>query len=671
MLEQAIEGLNAVFAWPASGFLLLGVMIGIVFGAVPGLSGILGMIIILPFTFDMDTVPAFALLIALYAVTSTSDTIASVMLGVPGTAASQATILDGYPMAQKGEAARAFGAAFSVSMYGGVMGALILALSLPLILPIITYMGSPEIFSIAILGLLLVGVLSDGALVKGAIAALFGLLLASVGPADAVAEYRFTLGSEYLFEGLPLVPAVLGLFALPEMVDLARQGATIAKDRPVFTGMAGMALGIRDAIRHWWLASKCSAIGIYVGVIPGLGAAIVDWIAYGYAKTSEKDGDFGNGDVRGVIAPEAANNATKGGSLVPALALGIPGSLGAAILMGALEIKGLKPGPDMLKGDLNITFSIVWTLVIANVLAAVFLMFTSNQIAKLIFVPGMLLAPAVLFFVLTGAWLGGNVDLGAWAVLIAFGLIGYVMRQCSWPRPPVILGMVLGGIIENRLSLSISSYGGFSWLANPIVVVVLAGIAWVVFASIRKSAAGFVAAKTRDGPAPDAPVFIHPRLTLALALCFAAAFAYAIWRGAGYRPEAGVYPMTLSAIALVLCAILIAGQIAVVRHSAHAPAAEANEGQTGAFVTIFGGLILAAAVSYLIGMKLTLPLFLFLFVWLRGGYNVFVGLIYGLAGWGLLVFFYDRIIAMSFLEPLIQEPLEKYLPEDFPLWMMF
>ncbi len=677
MLDQAIAGLLAVFAWPAVGFLLLGILIGVVFGAVPGLSGILGMIIVLPFTFDMDTVSAFALLIALYAVTSTSDTIASVMIGVPGTAASQATILDGYPMAKKGEAARAFGAAFSVSAYGGVLGALILALSLPLILPVITYMGSPEILMVAILGLLLVGVLSDGALVKGAVAALIGLLLASVGPADAVAEYRFTLGTEYLFEGLPLVPVVLGLFALPEMVDLARQGATIASERPAFTGMAGMVRGIRDAIHNWWLASKCAAIGIYVGIIPGLGAAIVDWIAYGYAKNTEKDNSFGNGDVRGVIAPEAANNATKGGSLVPALALGIPGSLGAAILLGALEIKGLKPGPDMLTSDLAITFSIIWTLVIANILAAVFLMFTSNQIAKLIFVPGVLLVPAVLFFVLTGSWLGGNVDVGAWFVMIAFGLLGYAMRQCNWPRPPVILGLVLGGIIENRLTLSISSYGGFSWLSNPIVLLILAGIIWVVISSARKTIqsfqtqpAGSVDAATSSEQAP--PPFADPRITLGLALAMMVVFAYAAFRSFGYRPEAGIYPLTVALLGLALCAVLIAGQIAIMKKRIQTEA-ESNstpEGQFGSFLFVFGGLLAFVFLAIVVGIKLALPLYVFLFILLRARRGPWIALLYGAVAWALLVLFYDRVIAMSFLEPWIQEPLEAMLPEDFPAWLL-
>ena len=334
-------------------------------GAVPGLGGVLGMILLLPFTFDMEPVHAFALLLGLFAVTSTSDTIASVMLGIPGTAASQATILDGYPLAKKGQAARAFGAAFTVSAFGGVFGAIVLAISLPIITPIITSFGSPEIFMLAILGLVMVGSLSGGSISKGLLAGLLGLLISTIGAAQTVAIYRYTFNTDYLLDTLPLIPCVLGLFAIPELMELAVKNISIARIENINTKNSRITDGIKDAFRHWWLATRCAAIGTYIGILPGLGAAIVDWIAYGHAVQSSKDNkNFGKGDIRGVIAPEAANNATKGGALIPAVAFGIPGSLGTAILLGALLMVGLLPGPDMLTTDLHITFSMVWTLVL-------------------------------------------------------------------------------------------------------------------------------------------------------------------------------------------------------------------------------------------------------------------------------------------------------------------
>ena len=224
MIESMLTGLALVFQWPAVGFLVLGVLLGIWLGAVPGLGGILGLVILLPFTFGMDPVAAFALLLGMFAVTATSDTIASVMLGIPGTAASQATILDGYPLAQQGQAERAFGAAFTVSAFGGVFGALILAVSIPLVLPVILAFGSPELFMLGMLGLAMVGSLSGGSVLKGLAVAPLGLLMSMIGYAETAPVPRYWFGTEYLLDGLPLIPVVLGLFAIPELLELATEG---------------------------------------------------------------------------------------------------------------------------------------------------------------------------------------------------------------------------------------------------------------------------------------------------------------------------------------------------------------------------------------------------------------------------------------------------------------
>ena len=313
MFDAFVTGFFLVFEWPAIGFLMLGVFIGMWLGAVPGLGGIIGLVLLLPFTYGMDPVPAFALLLGMFAVTTTSDTIASVLLGVPGTAASQATILDGYPLAQQGKAARAFGAAFTVSAFGGVFGALILAVSLPLILPIILSFNSPELFMLGVLGLAMVGSLSGGSILKGLAVACLGILMSTVGYAETIAIPRFYFGTDYLIDKLPLIPVVLGLFAIPEVMELAIRNTSISRIPQDQTEDGGMLEGIKDAFRHWWLATRCAVIGTYVGMLPGLGAAIVDWIAYGHAVQSAKDkSKFGQGDIRGVIAPEAANNVTLG-----------------------------------------------------------------------------------------------------------------------------------------------------------------------------------------------------------------------------------------------------------------------------------------------------------------------------------------------------------------------
>ena len=372
MFEAVTDGLLLVLQWPAPGYLLLGVVLGMFFGAGPGLSGLVGMAILLPFTFGMEPGSAFAFLLGMYAVTTTADTLASVLLGVPGTAASQATILDGYPLAQKGEAARALGAAYTVSMIGGVLGAIVLALSIPIVKPLILSFAEPEFFMLAVLGLTMVGALSGGSIYKGMASACLGLLLAMVGYSAFGGIPRYTFDQNYLLDGLPLVPLVLGLFALPEMIDLAARGKSISR---VATAGSGMMDGVKDAWRHSWLGIRCTAIGVYVGMLPGLGGSIVDWVAYGHAVQSAKDkSGFGKGDIRGVIAPEAANNAMKGGALLPTIAFAIPGSASMAILLSAFLVQGLEPGPNMLTSRLDISFSLVWTLAIANVVGAALLM---------------------------------------------------------------------------------------------------------------------------------------------------------------------------------------------------------------------------------------------------------------------------------------------------------
>lgn len=481
MLDAFFTGLFLVFEWPAIGYLFLGVFIGIWLGAVPGLGGIIGLILLLPFAFGMEPVPAFALLLGMFAVTSTSDTIASVMLGIPGTAASQATILDGYPLAQQGKAARAFGAAFTVSAFGGVFGAMILAVSLPLILPIILSFNSPELFMLGVLGLAMVGSLSGGSILKGLTVAALGILMSTVGYAETISIPRFYFGTDYLIDNLPLIPVVLGLFAIPEIMELAIRNVSISRVPAGQAEDGGMLEGIKDAFRHWWLALRCAVIGTYVGMLPGLGAAIVDWVAYGHAVQSAKDkSKFGQGDIRGVIAPETANNATRGGSLIPTVAFGIPGSLGTAILLGALIIVGLKPGPEMLTTELHITFSMVWTIVIANIVVALLLMVWSKQVAKVAFLPGHLLVPGVILFVFMGAWLGGA-SLGDWITCLTMGVVGFVMKRGGWPRPPLVLALILGNIMENSFQVSMNAHDGAEWITRPIVLIIMALIAITIF----------------------------------------------------------------------------------------------------------------------------------------------------------------------------------------------
>ena len=675
VFDALLTGLTSVLAWPAIGFMVLGVTIGMWMGAVPGLGGVLGMILLLPFTFDMEPVNAFALLLGLFAVTSTSDTIASVMLGIPGTAASQATILDGYPLAQKGQAARAFGAAFTVSAFGGVFGAAVLAISLPLITPIITAFKSGEIFMLAILGLAMVGSLSGGSITKGVAAALLGLLISTIGSAQTVAIYRYTFDQDYLLDGLPIVPVVLGLFAIPELMELATRNVNISRVSKEQAEGGGMLDGIRDAFRHWWLATRCATIGTYIGILPGLGAAIVDWVAYGHAVQSAKDkSKFGKGDIRGVIAPEAANNAIKGGALIPTIAFGIPGSLGMAILLGALLLVGLLPGPDMLTTDLPITFAMVWTIVIANILAAIVLMFLAKYVAKVAFISGHLIVPGVILFIFMGAWLAGGTSLGAWITCLIFGILGYLMKVTGWARPPLVLGLILGGISENRFQLATLAEGSYAWLSRPIVLVIVC----LIVLTILLAARGIVKNRqTKDTQEAGEGRGFNPVVSLPFSIIVLCVFVGSVYIAADWDIRVSQFPLAVGVpgALLALLAIYIDGKalsrarinasdwLSVLKEASH----QAVLPKSMKFISAIIAMIL---VTLFVGQKIAVPLFIFLYLMLWAKRSVSVSFLYTSLAWFFLVLFYDRIIHMQFHQPYLASAMQAILPDFIPIWIL-
>lgn len=676
MFSDLLTGLLLVLQWPTLGFLFLGVLFGIFLGIIPGLGVIIGLVVLLPFTFGMDPVAAFALLLGMYAVTSTSDTIASVMLGVPGTSASQATILDGYPLAQKGHAARALGAAFTTSAFGGVFGALVLAISLPLIRPVIQSFSSPEIFMLGVLGLTMVGSLSGGSMFKGLAVAALGLLMATVGYSDSGAIPRYYFGVDYLIDGLPMIPIVLGLFALPELMELAIRNISISrKDLKEVEG-GGIFDGVKDACKHWWLAVRCATIGTYIGMLPGLGASIVDWLAYGHAVQSSKDSSqFGKGDIRGVIAPEAANNATRGGSLVPTVAFGVPGSLGAAILLGALLIVGLKPGPEMLTTELTTTFSMVWSIAVANILATILLIFTAKHVAKLAFLPGHMIVPAIIMFVFMGAWLGGG-DLGDWVACITMGFVGFFMKKGGWPRPPLVLALVLGSIMENAFLLTGRVYDGLEWMQRPIVmligIVILCTIGFVIYGLVKQKI------KQKDGieaPADSAggsPVFSLPLSVLFIIIFVAAAILAGDWPNSVKQ-----FPLLLGITGALLVFFVLFQDVLDFRRLL-------NSG--GGFTKVLGeaaatalltkamlfmlGLIAMLLLMLVIGQKLALPLFISFYLAVWGGYGLRICLIYPLCAWAFMIGFYDRVMHLFWYPSWLSQKLPELMPDGFPLWLL-
>src|SRR6476620_1248823 len=454
-------------------YLCLGCIMGLVLGIVPGIGGLAGTAMLLPFTFTMQPTEAFALLLGLGSTTATGDPIPAVFFGVPGGAASAATVLDGFPMAKKGEAGRALSAAYMSSLMGGVFGAFLMASSIPILRPVMLFLGSPELLAFSVLGISMVAVLSGNAPLRGLTAGCIGIMIAMIGTDPQSGTLRWTFNSLYLWDGLPLTPLLLGVFALPELCDLLISRTAIAADTSVSNIYKGQWQGVRDCFRHWWLILRCSWIGGGIGSIPGISASVVDWLAYGHALKTEKGASatFGKGDVRGVIASESSNNAKEGGALVPTVAFGVPGSATMAILLGAFLIHGLVPGPDMLTKNLDITYAMVWSVALANILGAGMCYAFSPQFARLSILRFSLILPAVLGIVYIGAFEATR-QWGDLYSLLIFGLLGWIMKQFKWPRPPLVLGLVLGDSIERYMFISIERYG-FSWLMRPVVAILL------------------------------------------------------------------------------------------------------------------------------------------------------------------------------------------------------
>jgi putative tricarboxylic transport membrane protein len=493
MWEAAWQALTLVLEPERLAIMTGGVILGLSLGVIPGLGGVVGLAILIPFTYHLDTFSAFALLLGMASVTTISDLIPAVLFGVPGTVGAAATVLDGHPMARMGQAARAFGAGYGASLMGGIFGALLLALAIPVLRPVVLYLASPELLSFCIFGLSMVAVLSGKAPLKGLTGAGLGLMLAMIGGDAQTGTLRWTFDSLYLWDKLPLVPFTLGIFAIPELIDMAATRSTIVDKEHARIDLHGQWQGWHDALKNWWLVLRCSALGAFLGAVPGLGAAVIDWIAYGHAVRTEKNTEnFGKGDVRGVIAAIASDNSKEGGHLVPTIAFGVPAGASMALLLSAFLIHGLVPGPEMLTKHLDVTYSIIWTLTLSHVIGAVICIMASGLFARLAVVRAGLLVPLVLMVIFLGAFEGSQ----AWGdlySLVIFGALGWVMKHLGWPRPPLILGFVLGGIFERYFFISTQIYGA-AWALRPVVLVVFALCLWVVLPPMKTHLAGTVAA---------------------------------------------------------------------------------------------------------------------------------------------------------------------------------
>lgn len=586
-------------------FLMLGVCLGLVIGVLPGLGGIAGLSLLLPFLYGMDQTSALAMLIGLVAIIPTSDTFTSVLMGIPGSSASQATVLDGFPLAKQGEAARALSAAFFASLIGGLFGALVLTLFVLIARPLILAFGSAELFMLTLFGLSMVGVLSGANLAKGIAAASLGLAIGMVGAAPATGEYRMEFGSLYLMDGLPLVIVALGIFALPEIVDLLRGGASIAERAALGSGWFK---GIADTWRHKWLSLRCAGLGAIIGAIPGLGGGVVDWIAYGHVVQTSKDrGNFGKGDIRGVIAPESANNAKEGGALLPTLLFGIPGSGSMAIFLAGMILLGLQPGPAMADRNLDVTYTIIWSLALSNVIGTGLCIALAPGIAHLTTLRYALIAP-FMFMVISFAAFQATRSFNDMVTLLVVGALGILMRRFGWSRPAFLIGFVLAPLAERYLYQAVQ-FAGWSFLTRPIVLIIFALTVASLWAGLRRRPGD--AAVSTEG-AGGAAKRMLPQILFSAAVV--ALFAFTVIEGLGVSFLAQIFPVAVGLVGGGATLLVLAQQLRGPKEAGTAnfdTEASATDHGPWPYLAWFAGLI---GLSGLIGFFAALLIFFLAFL---------------------------------------------------------
>jgi TctA family transporter len=592
-------------------FLMVGVFLGLIVGFLPGLGGIAGLSIILPFVYGMDATSALALMIGLLSPLNTSDTIPAVLMGVPGTSAAQATVVDGFPMAKRGEGGRALGAAFIASMFGGVFGAICLTGAIFAARPIILAMGFGEQLLLVILALSMIGMLTGASALKGLATCCVGLLLGSMGSAPATGEFRLAFETIYLSDGIPIVIVGLGMFAMPEIIELLRRSTRISESA---TLGAGMIEGVKDAFRHWWIVLRCSVIGCSVGFMPGLGGSVVDWIAYGHVvQTSKNRENFGKGDVRGVLGPESANNAKEGGALIPTLLFGIPGSGSMAILLGGFILIGIEPGVPMLTQHLDLTFTMIWSVALANIVATGICLFTANYWALLTTIRYALLAPFMIVLIFFAAFQATR-EWNDLIALLALGTLGIFMKRFGWSRPALLIGYFLAPQIEPVLYQAQQVYG-FTFFQRPIVIVLTLLTLGSIWAAWRYNPNQ---GKTYEEAGPHGGGGKMPQMIFGLTMF--GFVAYALADSFQYSPRAQMFPMAVAIISLffmvpLLIQMLRTNTAAGILYDGEREPAERSDYYFVGWIVVLLGLV------GLTGFAIGGALFIYLFTTREAGVN--------------------------------------------------
>lgn len=473
------DGLTAALGlWPLV-MIALGTFVGISVGAIPGLTGAMVIALVLPMTYVMQSTDALFLLVAIYVGAVSGGLITATLLEIPGTPASMVTTFDAAPLAKQGHSARALGLGISASFCGGLISWVFLATLSPLLASVSLRFGSYEYFGLTLLALLLIVSVGEGGFLKSLIAGLLGILTALPGLDPVTGQLRLTWGFDPLSAGFDLLAVLIGVFAVARILE---DVAGTDKASMSLGGLGGILLLPRDYIRHGWNMIRSSIIGTWIGILPGVGGNIGSIVAYSVARnvSSERE-KFGKGSEEGIVASEAANNATVNGALIPLITLGIPGSVVDAILIGAFFIHNLQPGPLLFTNNPEIAYGIIVAALIANIMMFIMMLAGGRVFIRLASLQQSLLIPAILTFCFIGAYAVHNGMDGVW-VMLAFGLVGYFMTRTGLPMGPYVIGLVLAPMSEKFLRSSLMHSGGeiMPFFTRPISlgILIVAGLSF-------------------------------------------------------------------------------------------------------------------------------------------------------------------------------------------------
>jgi TctA family transporter len=497
MLEAMVSAADHLFAPGPLLAMAIVLPLALLSGLMPA-GGLPITAVVLGFAAVLDPWVAITAVVFNMAAGDITEPVPAILLGIPGARSAQATVLDGYPMSRQGKAGVALGASYTTTLVGGIFGAAVLLAVLPLGRELLRNFGSAEFFLLSLMGIMAVAVVSAGAIVKGLLVAFFGLSVAMIGWSDIGGISRSHFGIGYLWDGIDIIPLVIGLFALPEAISLIVSDRPIAREnmeavmkdanRDVLTGM-------RIAFRHKWLMIRSSAIGTFVGAMPGVGGSAAHWIAYVSARQTEKGGreTFGKGDVRGVIAADAANNSVDAGVLIPTVVFGIPGSGSMALVLTILILNGIEPGPSMMTTHLDLTIAMVYIIVIGNVVVVPIMLLWAPYLTRLTLVSPNLLGPIVIGVVTLAAFQATQAiqDL---VVVLAFMVLGLFMKWFGWPRPPVLIAVALADSLERYLWISTNAFGGTLFYRPQSLAIIAVMVITMAFGvKMQRKSSGAVA----------------------------------------------------------------------------------------------------------------------------------------------------------------------------------